>query len=41
MGLSLQEQLLKAGVVDRKQAKKADNEKRVKNQKKRKDKGPS
>lgn len=36
MGLSLQEQMLKAGLVDKKQAKKADHEKRVKNQKKRK-----
>lgn len=36
MGLSLQEQLLKAGLVDKKQLKKADHEKRVKNQKKRK-----
>lgn len=36
MGLSIQEQLLQAGLVDKKQAKKADHEKRVKNQKKRK-----
>ncbi len=36
MGLSIQEQLLKAGLVDKKQAKKADHEKRVKNKKKRK-----
>jgi len=36
MGLSIQEQLLKAGLVDKKQVKKADHEKRVKNQKKRK-----
>ena len=36
MGLSLQEQLLKAGLVDKKQIKKADHEKRVKNKKKRK-----
>jgi len=36
MGLSMQEQLLKAGLVDKKQVKKADHEKRVKNQKKRK-----
>ena len=36
MGLSLQEQLLKAGLVNKKQVKKADHEKRVKNQKKRK-----
>jgi uncharacterized protein len=36
MGLSIQEQLLNAGLVDKKQAKKADHEKRVKNQKKRK-----
>ena len=39
MGLSLQEQMLKAGLVDKKQVKKADHEKRVKNQKKRKGKG--
>ena len=36
MGLSLQEQLLKAGLVDKKQIKKADHEKRVQNKKKRK-----
>lgn len=36
MGLSIQEQLLKAGLVDKKQVKKADHEKRVQNQKKRK-----
>ncbi len=36
MGLSLQEQLLKAGLVDKKQVKKADHEKRVKSKKKRK-----
>ncbi|MCF6177945.1 MAG: DUF2058 domain-containing protein [Geopsychrobacter sp.] len=36
MGLSLQEQLLKAGLVDKKQMKKADHEKRVKHKKKRK-----
>ncbi len=36
MGLSLQEQLLKAGLVDKKQVKKADHEKRVKNKQKRK-----
>lgn len=36
MGLSLQDQLLKAGLVDKKQAKKADHERRVKNKKKRK-----
>ncbi len=36
MGLSLQEQLLNAGLVDKKQMKKADHEKRVKNRKKRK-----
>ena len=36
MGLSIQEQLLKAGMVDKKQVKKADHEKRVKNKKKRK-----
>jgi len=36
MGLSLQEQLLKAGLVDKKQVKKADHEKRMKNKKKRK-----
>ena len=31
MGLSIQEQLLKAGLVDKKQVKKADHEKRIKN----------
>ncbi len=36
MGLSLQDQLLKAGLVDKKQVKKADHERRVKNKKKRK-----
>lgn len=36
MGLSIQEQLLKAGLVDKKQIKKADHDKRVKNKKKRK-----
>lgn len=36
MGLSLQEQLLKAGLVDKKQVKKADHAKRVKNMQKRK-----
>jgi uncharacterized protein YaiL (DUF2058 family) len=36
MGLSIQEQLLKAGLVDQKQVKKADHEKRVRNKKKRK-----
>ncbi len=36
MGLSIQDQLLKAGLVDKKQVKKAVHEKRVKNQKKRK-----
>ncbi|MDT8421724.1 MAG: DUF2058 family protein [Desulfuromonadales bacterium] len=36
MGLSLQEQLLKAGLVDKKQVKKAAHEKRVQHQKKRK-----
>lgn len=41
MGLSIQEQLLKAGLVDKKQAKKADHEKRVKNQKKRKGRAPT
>ncbi|RLB76524.1 MAG: DUF2058 domain-containing protein, partial [Deltaproteobacteria bacterium] len=34
MGLSLQEQLLKAGVVDNKQVKQAEHEKRVQNKKK-------
>jgi uncharacterized protein YaiL (DUF2058 family) len=41
MGLSLQEQMLKAGLVDKKQVKKADHEKRVKNQKKRKGREPA
>ncbi|SDZ94283.1 hypothetical protein SAMN05660420_00820 [Desulfuromusa kysingii] len=36
MGLSLQEQLLKAGMVNKKQVKQAEHEKRVKNKKKRK-----
>jgi len=36
MGLSIQEQLLKAGLVDKKQIKKADHERRVKDKKKRK-----
>lgn len=36
MGLSLQEQMLKAGLVDKKQVKKAEHEKRVKNKKNRK-----
>jgi len=36
MGLSIQEQLLKAGLVDKKQVKRADHEKRVKNKQKRK-----
>jgi len=36
MGLSLQEQLLQAGLVDKKQVKKADHEKRIKNKKRRK-----
>jgi len=36
MGLSLQEQMLKAGLVDKKQVKKADHEKRIKHKKKRK-----
>jgi uncharacterized protein YaiL (DUF2058 family) len=39
MGLSLQEQLLKAGVVDKKQIKKAEHEKRIQNKKKKKGKG--
>ena len=37
MGLSLQEQLLKAGMVDKKQVKQAEHEKRVQNTKKKKD----
>nr|MDA3904400.1 DUF2058 family protein [Desulfuromusa sp.] len=36
MGLSLQEQLLQAGLVDKKQVKKADHEIRMKNKKQRK-----
>lgn len=36
MGLSLQEQLLKAGMVDKKQVKQAEHEKRVQNKKKKK-----
>ena len=36
MGLSLQEQLLKAGVVDKKQVKQAAHEKRLQNKKKKK-----
>jgi len=36
MGLSLQEQLLKAGVVDEKQVKKAEHEKRMQKKKKKK-----
>ncbi len=36
MGLSIQEQLLNAGLVDKKQVKKADHDKRVKGKKKRK-----
>ncbi|MDX2495340.1 MAG: DUF2058 family protein [Desulfuromusa sp.] len=36
MGLSIQEQLLQAGLVDKKQVKKADHEIRMKNKKKRK-----
>ena len=36
MGLSLQEQLLKAGMVDKKQVKQAEHEKRVQNTKKKK-----
>ncbi|PLX82408.1 MAG: DUF2058 domain-containing protein [Desulfuromonas sp.] len=36
MGLSIQEQLLKAGLVDQKQVKKANHEKRVQNKKKKK-----
>ncbi|WP_321391362.1 DUF2058 family protein [uncultured Desulfuromusa sp.] len=36
MGLSLQEQLLKAGVVDKKQVKQAEHEKRVQKKKKKK-----
>ena len=36
MGLSMQEQLLKAGMVDKKQVKKAEHEKRVQSKKKKK-----
>jgi hypothetical protein len=36
MGLSIQEQLLKAGLVDKKQLKKADHDKRMQTKKKRK-----
>ena len=36
MGLSLQEQLLRAGMVDKKQVKQAEHEKRVQNKKKKK-----
>ncbi len=39
MGLSIQEQLLKAGLVDKKQVKKADHEKRIKNKKQRRSGG--
>lgn len=39
MGLSLQEQLLQAGLVDKKQVKQADHEKRMKNKKQRKNGG--
>jgi uncharacterized protein YaiL (DUF2058 family) len=39
MGLSLREQLLKAGVVDKKQVKKAEHEKRVQGKKQKKGKG--
>lgn len=39
MGLSLQEQLLKAGLVDKKQAKKAAHEKRVERKQKQKGRG--
>ena len=41
MGLSLQEQLLKAGVVDKKQVKQAEHEKRVQKKKKKKYGAPS
>lgn len=41
MGLSLQEQLLKAGVVDEKQVKKAEHEKRMQKKKKKKNAAPS
>lgn len=36
MGLSIQEQLLKAGMVDKKQVKKAEHEKRIQSKKKKK-----
>lgn len=39
MGLSLQDQLLKAGLVDKKQVKKAEHEKRVQKKKKKKGQG--
>ena len=41
MGLSIQEQLLKAGMVDKKQVKKAEHDIRMKNKKKKKGKGDS
>ncbi len=41
MGLSLQEQLLKAGVVDKKQVKKAEHEKKIQNKKKKKGGAPT
>ena len=41
MGLSIQEQLLKAGMVDKKQVKKAQHEKRVESKKNQKGGGPS
>jgi len=41
MGLSIQEQLLKAGVVDKKQVKKAEHDKRVQKKKRTKGKGSS
>ena len=41
MGLSIQEQLLKAGMVDKQQVKKAEHEKRIKNKKKKKGQPPS
>lgn len=41
MGLSIQEQLMKAGLVNEKQVKKANHEKRVQNKKKKKGGGPS
>ena len=40
MGLSLQEQLLKAGMVDKKQVKKAQHEKRMQSKKKKKGEAP-